>query len=215
MPTVESSTTLITVPAASREFQPFGADGFTFADLIDVINPLQHLPIVSTLYRRVTGDVLEPGPRVLGGTLFGGPLGAAAAVVNAIVEAESGKDVGEHVAAALLGSPDNPIFVADAESFHVPEGDPADNVAELHTGLAPLPVESRDLDELPAAPPWTPAVAALGATAAEVPAVAATPTGATAAAGGWFTETMLSALRKYEESLAAGRAGPATVQRTI
>ena len=32
----------------------------SFSDLLDIINPLQQLPIVSTIYRAITGD---PSPR--------------------------------------------------------------------------------------------------------------------------------------------------------
>ena len=38
---------------------------FTFDDLIDVINPLQHLPIVSTIYRAITGDEITPHARAI------------------------------------------------------------------------------------------------------------------------------------------------------
>ncbi len=39
---------------------------YTFDDFIDVINPLQHLPIVSTLYRALTGDEISPQARAVG-----------------------------------------------------------------------------------------------------------------------------------------------------
>ena len=41
-------------------FHAFGPDGFTFLDMLDIINPLQHIPVVSTLYRAITGDTIEP-----------------------------------------------------------------------------------------------------------------------------------------------------------
>ena len=53
-----------------HEFSLFGDDGLTFSDLIDVINPLQHIPVVGTIYREMTNDSLAAGPRMLGGTLF-------------------------------------------------------------------------------------------------------------------------------------------------
>ena len=53
----------------------FGEDGFTFADFVDVINPLQHIPLVSQAYRAITGDEISPGSRLAGATLFGGPVG--------------------------------------------------------------------------------------------------------------------------------------------
>lgn len=77
----------------------FGEDGFTFDDFLDIINPLQHIPVISTIYRELTGDQIAMMPRVLGGTLFGGPIGAGVAIVNAAIHQESGKDLGGHVMA--------------------------------------------------------------------------------------------------------------------
>ncbi len=79
--------------------QAFGDDGFDLFDLLDIVNPLQHIPVVSTLYRAVTGDTIAPMPRILGGALLGGPIGAGAAMANVFVEEATGKDAGEHVMA--------------------------------------------------------------------------------------------------------------------
>ncbi|MEK9672120.1 MAG: hypothetical protein VW268_06400 [Rhodospirillaceae bacterium] len=81
------------------EFKPFGDDGVTFWDLIDIVNPLQHIPVVSTVYRDLTEDQLDPAPRVLGGTLFLGPIGLATSLINVAVEHSTGQDVGQHVMA--------------------------------------------------------------------------------------------------------------------
>jgi hypothetical protein len=83
----------------------FGKDGFDFFDLLDIINPLQHIPFVSSLYRQITGDELGAAPRVLGGALFGGPIGAGAALANAVVEGQTGKDLGEHAIAWVNDEP--------------------------------------------------------------------------------------------------------------
>ncbi len=80
-------------------FKIFGDDGFTFLDFIDVINPLQHIPIIGTLYREMTDDTLDPGSRVIGGTLFLGPVGTVTALANVLVDDATGKDMGEHVMA--------------------------------------------------------------------------------------------------------------------
>lgn len=82
-------------------FHLWGEDGFTFADILDVVNPLQHLPVISIVYRAITGNTISPASRILGDTLFGGPIGAAVGAANALLEYESGKDVGEHVLALL------------------------------------------------------------------------------------------------------------------
>lgn len=90
--------------------------GFSFWDFLDIINPLQHIPIVSTIYREVTGDQMGAVARIIGGGLFGGPIGLAAAVVNTVVEGATGKTLDGH-AMAMLGfgddSPDSGTMVAD------------------------------------------------------------------------------------------------------
>jgi hypothetical protein len=80
-------------------FQPFGNDGPTFYDMLDIVNPLQHLPIVSYVYREVTGDEIDPMPRVAGGALFGGLYGAIGSLVNMVVDEVTGDDIGGHAIA--------------------------------------------------------------------------------------------------------------------
>jgi len=81
------------------DFQLFGSDGFTFLDFLDIINPLHHIPIVGTLYRHFSGDEIDPGSRVFGGTLFFGPLGTVASIGDVLIRDATGKDLGQHVMA--------------------------------------------------------------------------------------------------------------------
>ena len=81
-----------------------------FGDLLQAINPLHHLPVVGTLYREFTGATIEPAARVIGGLVFGGPVGLASAMVNALVEEESGKDIGGHLAAMVRPAGDDPAL---------------------------------------------------------------------------------------------------------
>lgn len=74
-----------------------------FSDLLDAINPLQHIPIVSNIYRELTGDKISTGAQLAGDTLFGGPLGFIASLVNSIFEQETGSNVTSHVVAAVTG----------------------------------------------------------------------------------------------------------------
>lgn len=83
----------------------FGDDGFGLDDVLDAINPLQHLPIVSTLYRAITGDHIDTVPNMVGGAIYGGVLGFAMAAVDSAIEDATGKDVGAQVMAALIGEP--------------------------------------------------------------------------------------------------------------
>ena len=122
-------------PGGTQEYSFFGKDGFSFDDVLDILNPLQHIPIVGTVYRAVTGDEIAAGPRMVGGALFGGPIGAALATANAVLEESSGKDAGEHILALFQdeGPQDPaqpPVTVAAAtQSYAAPD----------LAALAPLP----------------------------------------------------------------------------
>jgi hypothetical protein len=103
------------------EFSLFGADGFSFADLIDVVNPLQHIPFVSTFYREATGDQIAPAPRVIGSSLFFGPLGFAGALANVMVEENTGKDIGQHMASWVTPASEQPEHPANGNPIAVTE----------------------------------------------------------------------------------------------
>lgn len=89
---------------------------FGFWDLVDIVNPLQHIPVVSSVYRRITGDEIRPDMQILGDTLYGGPIGLVAGVANAVVEQISGNTVGDHLVAMLSGDgvEETPAVIADA-----------------------------------------------------------------------------------------------------
>ena len=67
----------VSIVAQKGEQAPFAnqSDTPSFWDVLDMINPLQHIPGVSTIYRAITGDEIAPLPRVVGDMLFGGPMG--------------------------------------------------------------------------------------------------------------------------------------------
>lgn len=83
----------------------FGPGGPSFNDILDLINPLQHLPIVSSIYRSLTGDKIGDGPRVIGGLLWGGPIGLFSATADLAIEKDSGRDMIGTLAAAVTGEP--------------------------------------------------------------------------------------------------------------
>lgn len=90
---------------------------FGFGDFLDVVNPLHHIPIVATVYRNLTADKIGFVPRVIGGALWGRVGGFVAGLVNAAVEWFTGKDVGDHIFAAIWGEKapdDNPVIAQTA-----------------------------------------------------------------------------------------------------
>ena len=191
----ESGETKSQAPPDGLITRLFGADGFNFLDILDVINPLQHIPFVSTLYRALTGDTIAPASRVAGGALFGGPIGAAVSLVNTIVGEWSGKDISDHVVAFFTG------------------GDSDDDAPQLAGDL-------RETEAAGGAPKQTPGppaeLAAVGHWAAPAPPAAplrVAPAGAgtggdSAAPGGWYSDVMLAALVKYEQGAQLARTAP-------
>jgi hypothetical protein len=84
-----------------RGFHPFGNDGLTFFDVLDVLNPLHHIPGISSLYRELSGDRIDPAARIAGGAAFGGLIGLGSSLANVVIEAITGRDFGEHVLGVL------------------------------------------------------------------------------------------------------------------
>ncbi len=78
--------------------QSGGGESF-LGDLLDVINPLQHLPVISTLYRAITGDKIGDVEQVAGDALYGGLVGLGASVANLIFKDATGKNFGDTVLA--------------------------------------------------------------------------------------------------------------------
>jgi hypothetical protein len=90
------------------------ASEISFYDLLDVINPLQHIPGIASAYRAITGDEIKAPAQILGSALYGGPLGLVASVANAVVKESSGRDIGEAALAMLFGDEPAPGDVAAA-----------------------------------------------------------------------------------------------------
>jgi hypothetical protein len=92
---------------------PTKGSSFSFHDFLSIINPLQHLPVVGTLYRAITGDKIGTPEKIAGDALYGGLLGAVASIADAAFEAITGKDVGDTVLAMFTGKHDGaPVDVA-------------------------------------------------------------------------------------------------------
>lgn len=99
----------------------------SFDDLLDVVNPLQHLPIVSTLYRHYTHDEIKPLPKIAGDALYGGWMGFVSSVADYAFEKITGKDFGDTVLAMITG--DEASAPNTAIPSAAPTGKPAVAVA--------------------------------------------------------------------------------------
>jgi hypothetical protein len=109
----------------------FGADGkFGWDDFLDVINPLQHIPIVAQIYRAVTGDQIDGAAELIGSLPFGplGVIGMMGTVADLAVKDTTGKDIGDNLEAMVFGTgqdkknPDgtaaDPAAMAEAAPAH-------------------------------------------------------------------------------------------------
>jgi hypothetical protein len=116
-----------------------------FGDFIDIVNPLQHIPIVATIYRNLTDDRIGMAPRVIGGALWGRLSGLVTGVVNSLVEWFTGKDIGDHIYAKIWGEPANANGAALAAK-PVSEKDAVIKVdaARVAAAAAPEPVLAPD-----------------------------------------------------------------------
>jgi len=144
-------------------------DSPSFKDLVDIINPLQHIPVVSAIYREVTGDQPGAAARLIGGALYGGPIGLVGEEINCAINDSTGHDLGGHVIAYLKRQ-----FSDDPS----PESAPPTELAAPAAAPAPVAIAAAE-PPLPAAAPvaavTSEAVTAAVATpVAPAPAVAAT-----------------------------------------
>jgi hypothetical protein len=60
----------------------------SFGDIVDTLNPLQHLPLVGQAYRALTGDSISATAKVTGAAIYGGPFGAVASIATEAVSAD-------------------------------------------------------------------------------------------------------------------------------
>jgi len=108
-------------------------DNFSFFDLVDLVNPLQHIPVVGTMYRELTGDTIKPEIQVAGSIGYGLTTGSllvslVTGIASAIMEQSSGKEPLVQVADALFedkvdtGSPltEDKIVLAETQEEATP-----------------------------------------------------------------------------------------------
>jgi hypothetical protein len=86
-------------------------EGF-FHHILDVINPLQHLPVIGTIYRAITHEHIGPVEKIAGDALYGGLWGAVASVADVAFEGITGKSF-EDTAMSWIRGDDN-VRVASA-----------------------------------------------------------------------------------------------------
>lgn len=147
----------------------------SFGELLSGLNPLQHIPVVGSIYREITGETLHPVARVIGGALIGGPLGLVASAFNSLIEQATGRDLGAHALALIL--PDSTAQPA-ATAIASAEPTPAEPATTVTTASPPPAAEPAATVAATSTPMWPTPVADLAAVAPA--AGAATKTGSDA-----------------------------------
>jgi hypothetical protein len=95
-----------------------------FDNLLDVVNPLEHLPVISTIYSNLTGDKPNDFTQVAGDTLYGGPLGFVSSIGNLVFKDATGKSVGDTVWGWITNkSTDTKTASADVRHNQKPSSD--------------------------------------------------------------------------------------------
>jgi hypothetical protein len=114
-------------PESGQNATP-GASELTFDSLIntviDTVNPLQHIPGVSTAYQETTGDTMNPIANMAGGFLFGGPVGLIAGAASSFLEMISGKSIAQHAMAMFSDSPDAKTDKTTQVASQIGDGSP-------------------------------------------------------------------------------------------
>jgi hypothetical protein len=101
-----------------NEAEDVASTTMSFDDFVDMINPLEHIPVISSIYRACEGETISPVSRIAGDALYGGVMGLASAGLSAvgaigdeIVTAESGgQSVSKTILAALSGEDSAPAI---------------------------------------------------------------------------------------------------------
>ncbi len=119
--------------------------GLSFGDIMDTINPLQHIPIVSGMYRAATGGTISNTAKLAGDTLYGAIFGGAvisfaASLADIGVKQATGEDVSQHVVATIDSiTSSSPNSMPASMLAKVTPLIPTSNVAAAATGTVTPP----------------------------------------------------------------------------
>ena len=144
----------VTVTANKDASSSDGKGEDFFHHILDVINPLQHLPVVGTIYRAVTGEHIGAIEKIAGDTLYGGLWGAVSSIADVAFEGITGKSFEDTAMAWIKG--DDTTAVA---SVKVGVRETALNIPTPSVDTPSLPFQ--DMSVATAAAPAGPDIAAL------------------------------------------------------
>jgi hypothetical protein len=177
---------------------------FSFGDLLDLVNPLHHIPVVGTIYRALTGDQIGNLPRLVGSFALGGPLGLAGGMVSVAVKDMTGRDPGEHVAALVgLEPAAAPVVLAEQPAAPSSPGPPPPAAA---APAAPEPVAAAAPKPLPVVPDHPPIPLA------RTPRISLPEAGVADATQNFLAQ---QGAATYQPGATSGRGAPVALQSTL
>ncbi|MDA8574723.1 hypothetical protein N9L79_04230 [Alphaproteobacteria bacterium] len=110
---------------------------FSFGDLVDIVNPLQHIPGVANVYRAITGDTISAPARFMGSMLFMGPVGLVMTAADTLAMNADGELASEQLIAAISGrQADSGIVTAKT---NLPDTAPTSAVTATMTTAPAIP----------------------------------------------------------------------------
>ncbi|HEU5048032.1 MAG TPA: hypothetical protein VFT64_09360 [Rickettsiales bacterium] len=104
------------------------SSGLSFGDILDAVNPLQHIPVVSSVYRTLTGGTISATSQIAGDAIYGLALGggtlvsAAIGAAPSVAENVTGVDVAKAAVNAVTGNSSSSLTGAK-ETALVPNAD--------------------------------------------------------------------------------------------
>jgi len=162
--TAKDSYAAASEPKIARSWRMESADQATevqedatlsWGDFLDLVNPLQHIPVLNSFYRDATGDTIKPGVQIAGDIAYGAATGslivsAAAGIASAIYTESYGKEPAIQVAQSLFGddtvgepSPEaGEINVAEASSLADKKAAALEALAQSKQKQADTPTQS-------------------------------------------------------------------------
>jgi len=224
-----TNLTLKTQPlAANHTFAQMGfnhaedvaTQEISFEDFLDAINPLQHIPVLSSLYRGLTGESINPVSRIAGDALYGGVFGLASAAMSGagaladeIVAANNGgQRASEFLIASVLGSGAGETQIADASPALTAQAYPqaSANAALFQTPATQSPIlHMPDLKQTASADAPTTTIAEAGSSpsAPSGDAAKGMPIDRSKMAYGGVMDSAMMASAKQNQALALALAG--------
>jgi hypothetical protein len=124
-PSPEQATVTATADSGGNQDEGF------FHHLLDVVNPLQHLPVIGTIYRAITGEHIGPVEKIAGDTLYGGLWGAVSSVADVAFEGLTGKSAEDTVISWFKGDSSPQVAKITAPNIQVAQSLPSSDTPAL------------------------------------------------------------------------------------